>query len=474
MNINAHKYPQTRFIFIAKYLLFISDIVLLNLVFFGTLSSLQEYADLTRTDQHQRVLYRYVMPMLNLAWIMSVSAFGLYKEVTLSRVEDVYRMSWRSFVLHVPIFGFILIMTELGTPARMALLLTVFYIILAICLLLSRFIYTYGKEKLSNRKPVSVIGNTPSAHKLAEYFESHSHSYDLAETKDQQSFFIDEKGQLRTENLSRHFRDAASNGIQEVYISLYPQQITQAGLLIEEAEKYCLRVNFVPELYYPTPTPYHTHYLDDIPVISFRQEPMTDMMSRFKKRFFDISLSLLVIVFVLSWLTPLLAIIIKLSSKGPVLFRQQRSGKNNMPFYCYKFRSMRLNDDSDRKQTLPGDSRVTAIGNFMRRTSIDELPQFFNVLLGQMSVVGPRPHMLAHTAQYSEIIEKYMARHFIKPGVTGWAQVNGYRGQTKEPELMRKRVEHDLWYLENWTAMLDVRIVFLTIINLFKGEDNAH
>ena len=165
---------------------------------------------------------------------------------------------------------------------------------------------------------------------------------------------------------------------------------------------------------------------------------------------------------------------IKLSSPGPIFFVQKRTGYRGQAFNCYKFRTMRVNDDSDTLQASKGDPRVTWFGNFLRRSSIDELPQFFNVWRGDMSVVGPRPHMVAQTEMYSELIDKYMLRHTIKPGITGWAQVRGYRGQTEELWQMEKRVEFDVWYAENWSFFLDMKIIFRTIWNALKGEDNAY
>jgi putative colanic acid biosynthesis UDP-glucose lipid carrier transferase len=214
--------------------------------------------------------------------------------------------------------------------------------------------------------------------------------------------------------------------------------------------------------------------MGDFTVLSARKEPLEDIKNRVKKRVFDIVVSLGVIIFIFTWLYPLLAIIIKLQSRGPVFFAQLRTGRNKKPFWCYKFRSMRLNNDSDNRQACMHDDRITPIGRFIRRTSLDEFPQFFNVLLGYMSIVGPRPHMLSHTEQYSQIVDNYMLRQFLKPGITGWAQINGYRGETKEPGLMEKRVEHDIWYMENWSVMLDLKIVFFTVINMFKGEKNAY
>jgi len=201
---------------------------------------------------------------------------------------------------------------------------------------------------------------------------------------------------------------------------------------------------------------------------------MEDLGNRFRKRVFDVIFSSLVILFILSWLYPVIALLIKKQSKGPVLFKQIRSGRDDEPFCCYKFRSMQVNDDSHEKQATKDDERITPVGQFLRRTSLDEMPQFFNVFLGDMSVVGPRPHMLKHTTEYAAIIDQYMVRHFLKPGITGWAQVNGCRGETRQKSDMEKRVGYDIYYLENWTGMLDVKIIYMTMINFIKGDDNAY
>lgn len=192
--------------------------------------------------------------------------------------------------------------------------------------------------------------------------------------------------------------------------------------------------------------------------------PLDHLSLRIQKRTFDIMFSSLVIILVFSWLLPLISIIIKLTSKGPVFFIQERTGINNKTFKCYKFRTMTVNDDSDTKQAQKNDPRITPVGSFLRKTNLDEFPQFFNVLFGHMSVVGPRPHMLKHTDQYSSLIEYYKVRHFVKPGITGWAQVNGFRGLTDELWKMEKRVEHDMQYLEKWTLLWDFKIIFLTIL----------
>ena len=215
-------------------------------------------------------------------------------------------------------------------------------------------------------------------------------------------------------------------------------------------------------------------YYDYIPVLSLRDIPLHSPINAFIKRSFDIVFSLVVILGLLSWLTPLLAIIITLESKGPVFFRQTRNGIDNREFYCYKFRSMAPNTYADHISATKNDMRVTKVGKFIRRTSIDELPQFYNVLFGTMSVVGPRPHMVKHTNEYSDRINKYMVRHFVKPGITGLAQVRGYRGEIEKHADIQNRIKFDVFYIENWSLFLDLKIILQTVINAFKGEAKAY
>ena len=212
---------------------------------------------------------------------------------------------------------------------------------------------------------------------------------------------------------------------------------------------------------------------DGLPAFSEPTEKLHRLRNRVIKRVFDIVFSLAVILFIFPWLLPLIAITIRLESKGPIFFTQKRTGYWNESFSFIKFRSMTVNDESDNKQATKNDSRVTKIGAFLRKTSLDELPQFFNVLLGDMSIVGPRPHMLKHTNVYSDLIETYMIRHEVKPGITGWAQINGWRGPTEQLYKMAKRVEFDVQYLENWTFWLDVKCIYRTVFNAVQGEENA-
>lgn len=213
--------------------------------------------------------------------------------------------------------------------------------------------------------------------------------------------------------------------------------------------------------------------LAHLPIYRRKKEPLCQPENKILKRAFDILFSLAVIVLIFPLLFPIVMLLIKLESKGPIFFLQKRTGYWNKPFYCIKFRTMKSNATSDRQQAKKGDARITWIGSILRKTNIDELPQFFNVLKGDMSVVGPRPHMLKHTEDYSKLIDMYMIRHEVKPGVTGWAQVNGWRGPTEELYQMAKRVEYDVNYIENWNFWFDCKCIFLTAFNMVKGEDNA-
>ena len=241
---------------------------------------------------------------------------------------------------------------------------------------------------------------------------------------------------------------------------------------MRNADQNCIRFKLIPDLGVFIKQKLYIDYIQDLPVISMRREPLEDFGNRIRKRIFDIAVSSLVIICILSFLIPIIGLLIKLGSKGPIFFKQLRSAKNNKSFYLIKFRSMYLNEKSDTQQAYKGDRRITQIGRFLRRTSLDEFPQFINVLKGQMSIVGPRPHMLKHTSDYSKLLSKFMVRQLAKPGITGWAQVHGLRGETNTLVQMEHRVEHDIWYMENWSLWLDVRIIFLTILNIFGYHNN--
>lgn len=238
--------------------------------------------------------------------------------------------------------------------------------------------------------------------------------------------------------------------------------------LISKCDNYGVKVRFVMGQNHPFKLQNNDLANTEIDLINPHKTPRDYVVLRIIKRLFDILFSVFFILFVFTWLIPMVALIIKLSSKGPVFFYQKRTGFNNKTFSCIKFRTMRPNFLSDIKQATVHDNRITPFGLFLRNSHIDEFPQIINVFLGQMSIIGPRPHMLKHTEQYSELIKHYLIRHYVKPGITGWAQVNGYCGETDELWKMEKRVEYDMFYVDNWSFILDIQIIWHTVFKLKK------
>lgn len=461
---------QNRFIYALCIVLTLSDLLIINWSFIVA-SELSEAISKPLPFNYQRNAHVNA----NLIWLISSSIFQLYNKSNIKNIEQIYRRTWKSLVLHVIlVILFVSVYENIVLPSTFTL---IFYTTCVICFILSRFactlIETILIKRYKTRKPVAVLGLNQMGLRLASFFEMNKKQYSFKGFLDSEgSMFVDKAGNLLPA-ASEQLRIAAEKNIKEVYVSLTAERISEAGFLLQEAERQCINLKFVPDFSKSLSTPFRINYLGEFPVINLRNEPLEDIDNRFKKRLLDIIFSSFIIIFILSWLFPIIAIAIKMS-KGPVLFKQLRSGRDNQVFYCYKFRSMRMNRECDTIQATKCDDRVTRVGRFLRRTSLDELPQFFNVLLGDMSVAGPRPHMLKHTEEYRAIIDKYMVRHHLKPGITGWAQVNGLRGETNTKDLMEKRVEHDIWYIQNWTMMLDIKIIFLTVINLINGKDDAY
>jgi putative colanic acid biosynthesis UDP-glucose lipid carrier transferase len=248
---------------------------------------------------------------------------------------------------------------------------------------------------------------------------------------------------------------------------------TKLNELIEFADQYAKSVKILPHFQSDLLKNYFITNYDTIPVVEVQNIPLDNPLNQLVKRVFDISFSLIMIVFVLSWLYPLLAIIIKIQSKGPVIFKQKREGKNGTHFTCYKFRSMILNGESDQKWATKNDPRLTKVGSFLRKTSLDEFPQFINVLIGDMSIVGPRPHAVLMNDSYRNVIEKFSHRHDAKPGVTGLSQTRGLRGEISEFHDITSRVKLDRFYLSKWNFILDLNIIAQTIYVLIKGDEKA-
>jgi len=276
-------------------------------------------------------------------------------------------------------------------------------------------------------------------------------------------------------NLNGLFKYVTENSVDEIYCSLTSLKKNQ----IKEINKFAIEKNIglklIPnssELYSKNQS--IEYYDDALMVLNVNKLPFEFSENFYIKRIFDIFFSLFVCVFVLSWLWPILWFFVKFESKGPLLFKQGREGIKGKEFTCYKFRSMTLNKDADKVHATKNDARVTKVGAFLRKTSMDELPQFINVLFGDMSVVGPRPHLESLSLEYQKDVDDYLKRHIVKPGITGLAQVSGYRGEIKKAADIKNRVRLDIFYIENWSFFLDIKIIIKTVLNLFKGEEKAY
>lgn len=348
----------------------------------------------------------------------------------------------------------------------------VLFVVIAVFIILSvkLFIY-YSLRKYRilvgrNYRNVVLLGKEENINPLKSFFtDNPDYGYKLVKV-----FSLEDKKSQKVEDcLSFVFE----NGLDEIYCASADLTEKQLRDIINFADNNLKTLKFIPDEKQMLSGNIKFEYYDYIPVISSRNILQDKAINRYIKRVFDLVFSIAIIIGILSWLTPILAIIIKLDSKGPVFISQKRNGLNYKIFKCYKFRSMEKNDKYDMNLALKNDLKITKVGKFIRKTSIDELPQFFNVLLGDMSIVGPRPHPISHNDKYALMADKFMARHFVKPGITGLAQIKGYRGEVETDQDIINRVKYDIFYMENWSILLDLEIIFKTIFNTIKGDKKA-
>ncbi len=429
---------------------------------------------LNRVHGNNSQKYTILFIVSNIVWLACAYLTGLYLNDQFFNFEKFAKRTVQAFALFI---SSTLLFIFLYNFNYSRLFVSLNIIGVGISLLFSRILFVwgvtyFGKQERFNKKVV-LLGYNDLSKQLVNYFSTNSKSISI------EGYFEDYHNVNELSvfpilgNRDECVSYAIEHNVREIYSTISPEKHSYVYELAQTAERNMIRFKFVPDFRMFVNRNIHVDIVESIPILSFRSEPLEDIVASSKKRIFDILFSLLITVLLLSWLVPLLAILIKLNSRGPVFFVQLRSGKDNRQFRCFKFRTLTVNKEADSKQVTRDDTRFTKLGKFLRKSSLDELPQFFNVLLGDMSVVGPRPHMLKHTEDYSRLLDEYMIRHFVKPGVTGWAQVNGFRGEIKEDVQLRKRIEHDIWYLENWSLWLDVRIIFLTLYVTFKGDNNA-
>lgn len=416
------------------------------------------------------------VPSVNFVLLIS---FGWTITALASQFYEVYRFSYSTRVFNLLVIQtllFTLLMfaySGLNLKLELDPIIIVKYI-LSVSLIISFFKYgmffllkkyrTYFK---GNTRNTVILGASKQAVLLENFFKATPHLGFI----NKKTICFKDRSKLDLKSICDHIIE---DEIDEIYCSISELKNKDLLEIVTFADNNLKTVKFIPDNVEVLSKKLKHDYYGIIPVLTFRTIPLDDPFSLLLKRTFDIAFSSIIILFVLSWLTPVLALLIKLESRGPVFFTQFRNGHNYKSFKCFKFRSMVLNPTADHIQVTRGDSRITTMGKFLRKTSIDEMPQFLNVFLGDMSVVGPRPHMLSHTDMYAKKIDKFMVRHFVRPGITGLAQVSGFRGEVENDKDIIGRVKHDVFYIENWSFFLDIKIIFQTIFNSLKGEEKAY
>lgn len=450
-------------------IIFLGDITLINISYY--FSFLIRYNNLERSHLQDS---QTVHLLVNFIWIFILFYYKKTSFLRTDRIDLYLAKKIKHIIIHVVIISLILFLIKFHDVSRLRMLY--FYVLFILTFILFRYSFIKILKKLRARgynfKTILFIGFEKNTKKIIDQIR-----VDLTLGYKNLGYFDDK---IKNENNYLGIIEQAenfilSNKVNEVYFSINERYNQNIGALIKLCEKKMIRIKIVPNINeYTKLRKFSIDFYQDNLFYTLLNEPLEDIFNRIIKRIFDLFLSILSITLVFSWLFLIIYLLIKLSSKGPVFFVQERTGENGNTFKCLKFRTMFINSKSDEKQATKNDTRITKVGKILRSTNIDELPQIFNVFIGQMSIVGPRPHMLLHTKEFSELIDNYLVRHFIKPGLTGWAQVNGYRGETKTDVDIKKRVEHDIWYIENWTFILDLKIIWKTVINMLKGENNAY
>jgi putative colanic acid biosynthesis UDP-glucose lipid carrier transferase len=432
---------------------YILDIIIINVL-----------ANIVLWDNFETLSYHL---FISVSWILIAYNTGFYDVYRYTKVIQIFGKVLKQYFLFLIVnFAYIGYFLKFSNPSQIITFVSFSLLLITAAKLfifyaLRRFRVLFG----GNFRKVVLVGNGKSATQLIDFFNDNpDYGYKLEKV-----FTLN-----TSDDIEDCFRFVMEHKIDEIYCSLANLTNKEINKFVDFTDNNLKILKFLPDNKEILARNYVYDYYGYIPVISLRNIPLDEALNKVIKRTFDIIFSLVIIVGLLSWLTPILAILIRLESKGPVFFRQKRNGLNYHEFYCYKFRSMTLNEIADLYQVSKNDPRITAVGKFIRKTSIDELPQFFNVFLGDMSVVGPRPHMVSHTEMYARRIDKFMVRHFIKPGITGLAQTKGFRGEVESDHDIIYRVKYDIFYLENWSLLLDIKIVMQTVYNALKGEDKAY
>ncbi|MGJ8743434.1 undecaprenyl-phosphate glucose phosphotransferase [Polaribacter sp.] len=450
---------KKRYSYLIRPIQIILDVLIINIIVYAIYD--KEYLNIS------------FISYITVFWLLISYFSGFYKIYRFSRILRIFTLLFRQFLLFtLGYFAYFGIFKEGEIVHNQFLILASITISISLVKLISLIVLKKYRALGNNFRTTIIVGFDDSSKNIIKLFKSKSNlGYKYL------GFFSSKmyKNKDYLGNIENVFEYATKNTVDEIYCSLTSLNKDQ----IKSINKFAIDSNIILKLI-PNSTELYSknqnieYYDDALLVLNVNKLPFEFAENFYIKRIFDIFFSLFVIIFILSWLMPILWILVKLESKGPLVFKQGREGIKGKEFICYKFRSMEINEQSDKVHATKNDSRVTKIGAFLRKTSMDELPQFFNVLLGDMSVVGPRPHLESLSLEYQKDVDDYLKRHIVKPGITGLAQVSGYRGEIKRKSDIKNRVRLDIFYIENWSFFLDLKIILQTVLNVFKGEEKAY
>ena len=458
------------------YLRLFLDLLLLNIIFI-TSAILAQSLQILVTRNYMFIL----LGALNFLWYFTSNGNGFYEDNNLRSFSYQFNNILKNtFVQIIAAILFIFIAKE-DLFTRNFILIYAFLLIVFISIRIQLLKMLLGKLSLREKKiqNIVIVGSGEVARNFYNStIKNQTFSYKFAGYLDD---FTEESSQTELIGKIDDLEQIViSKNINEVIVALPIQEFARLDKIIKVCNRHAVRVHIIPDYFRFISKKFRVTMFENFPIITIRDEPLAEAHWKFIKRSFDILFSLIVIIFFLSWFIPLMAIIIKIFSRGTVFFIQNRIGMKNKNFNFYKFRTLITNEEFENETYLPvtaGDSRITKIGSILRRTNLDELPQFFNIIKGDMSVVGPRPHFTPYNEVYSEIVDEIKLRSRVRPGLTGWAQVHGLRGDSPDPieneTRTKKRIEYDIWYIENWSIWLDIQIIILTIWQMIRGETKA-
>jgi putative colanic acid biosynthesis UDP-glucose lipid carrier transferase len=449
-------------------LLIVVDLLLLGALF---LILCAEHPDIVEHDGTRLKGLALLLSYIPVAYWLS----GERKQRTL-HIDRIISYALQAVLVHAVFFvGLLALLRASNMPARYYVeFYTMMFVAMPLSWTISRLILKQYRSSGHNYSRVVIVGTDVTARRLSNILLlDEGYGYRLLgffDTVPDADFNV---GATHYGNLDELEEFVKKNRVNEIFYTLSGEREAELLQVVKIADDAMVEFHYVPKLSPYVGRQFELTNFSGVPVLTPVRNPLSHMFNRWVKRAFDVVFSGVALLFSPIVFIPI-AIAVKCSSPGPVFFKQKRTGYRGREFNCWKFRTMRVNSDADSVQCTSDDPRKTKVGDFLRRTSLDELPQFINVFLGDMSVVGPRPHMLAHTEQYKRLIDRYMLRHMVKPGITGWAQVCGFRGNTDELWKMEGRVRYDVWYVEHWSFMLDLKIILKTIINAWHGEENAY